>query len=78
MVTSETAWLLTELGLTRALWDLNDEKTLDRAAVELGELATGGVAFAAVAIGCEKTRCITVAVGLGKPFTNDFVGVIGC
>ena len=52
MVTSETVWLSTELGLTRALWDLNDEKTLDRAAVELGELAMGGVAFAAIAIGC--------------------------
>ena len=52
MVTSETAWLLTELGLTRALWDLNDEKTPDRATVKLGELATGGVAFAAIAIGC--------------------------
>ena len=68
----------TELGLTRALWDLNDEKTPDRAAVELGELAMGGVAFAAVAIGCEKTRCIAVAVGLEKLFTNDFMGVIGC
>ena len=57
---------------------MNNEKTPDRATVKLGELATGGVAFAAVAIGCEKTRCIVVAVGLGKPFTNDFVGVIGC
>ena len=64
--------------MSRAFWDLNGEKTSDKAIVELGELATGGVAFAAVAIGCEKTRCITVAVGLGKPFTNDFVGVIGC
>ena len=52
MVTSETTWLLTELGLTRALWDLNDEKTLDRATVKLGELATGGIAFTAIAIGC--------------------------
>ena len=51
---------------------------MDKAIVELGELATGGVAFAAVAIGCEKTRCIVVAVGLGKLFTNDFVRVISC
>ena len=57
---------------------MNGEKTSDKAIVELEELAMGGVAFAAVAIDCEKTRCIAVAVGLGKPFTNDFVGVIGC
>ena len=56
---------------------MNGEKTSDKAIVELEELAMGGVAFAAVAIGCEKTGCITVAVGLGKLFTDDFVGVIG-
>ena len=64
--------------MSHAFWDLNGEKTSDKAIVELGELSMGGVAFAAVAIGCEKTRCIVVAVGLGKPFTDDFVGVIGC
>ena len=57
---------------------MNGEKTSDKAIVELGELAMGGVAFAAVAIGCEKTRCIAVAVGLGKLFTDNFMGVIGC
>ena len=57
---------------------MNGEKTSDKAIVELGELAMGGVAFVAVAIGCEKTRCIAVAVGLEKLFTDDFMGVIGC
>ena len=52
MVTSETMWLLIELGLTHTLWDLNDEKTPDRAAVKLRELAIRGVAFTAIAIGC--------------------------
>ena len=52
MVTSKTVWLLIELGLTCTLWNLNNKKTPDRAAVKLEELATRGVAFTAIAIGC--------------------------